>query len=821
MSKDNLCYHCNSPIPKNTNILWERESQTLQFCCNGCQTVAKIIIESGNDKFYSYRGSQSIEPVRSPDEDKRIREEYLDGELVREEYIQSLHPEESILLLTITNIHCSACVWLNEKVLNDTEGILSSRINFATGRANIHYDPNRIKVSEIFSIIESIGYLPRLYSPWKDESKLSQNKSLLIRMGIAGFCFGNIMLFGTALYAGYFSGIELEWKRLLHYLSWVFATPVYFYSGYPFLRGAWQGLKQYKLSMDFLLVTGISLAYFYSIYVTLTDIGEVYFDSVCMIYFFILLGKYLEDNARIKASDKLSGLLSSLPEVATILLEDGTQKVMRTSEIKKDMKALITSGERIPVDGFLLGSISYVDESFLTGESKPVTKNPGDKILAGSLNKGNPFTIQAESDSKNSTLSRLKILIESAMGEKPKMERITDRIASYFISVVFFLAMGTFLYWNYLSTVGLETALVYTISVLIVACPCALGLAVPTALVMNHIRNSKMGIVIKNPDSVETLSRVDAIFLDKTGTLTQGKLRIVSFRFPDEMLAGEITVGLEKFSHHPIAKNIIQEIRHLWQLGKLGQNNLTETETHKWEFKDVQELSGLGMTAILSGTGKYSHISGQIVKLGSAHFLGIKEDSERTRIHLSLGEEYLGYWELEDSLRKDSQETIRTLQKTIPHIALLSGDAVSVVAKVADQSGIQKFHGGVSPEEKLRIITESQESQLTTAMVGDGINDSAALARADIGISMGIAADLSLDKSDVILVNNELSGLATTIAYARGTQSVIRQNLIISFTYNSIMLPLAAMGFMAPVICAVFMALSSLTVVGNSLRLRS
>lgn len=806
MSKDKLCFHCNTTIPSGTNYVWNRGDENLEYCCQGCKTVSQIILDSGNTRFYDIRGSQIIPPIQSPEEDRSIREEYLNGELVREEYIREVEPNLWESHITITNIHCSACVWLNEKVLQDEAGIKYARINFATGRALVHFDPNIIQLSNIFALIESIGYLPRLHSPWKSNPSIQSNKDLLIRMGVAGFCFGNIMLFGTSLYAGYFQGMEMEIKRLLHYLSWIFATPAYFYSGYPFLRGAWQGLKIKRLSMDFLLVSGISLAYFYSIYVTISDNGEVYFDTVCMIYFFILLGKYLEDSARIRSSDKVSQLVAGLPEIATTLDDEGNEKILRSSEIKKDTLVLIRSGERVPVDGWIQNEIAYLDESFLTGESKPITKQKYDKALAGSIVSSKPIQIIAETDSKNSTLSRLKVLIEQAMGEKPSLERITDRISGYFITIVFLLATGTFISWFFFLGSGLENSLINTIAVLIVACPCALGLAVPTALVMNHIRNSREGVIIKNPDSIETLSKLDIVFLDKTGTLTEGKLKIVTQSFIDLDLASILTYSMEKFSTHPIAKNLVLEL----------ERSYSNLRTIPTQSRSVEEISGSGMTGEI-----YYNNQWHSCKIGSPKFLNITEKSELTRIHLEINGVYAGYWELSDNLRTGTKDAVSLLHTQVPEIVLLSGDAKNVVARVARELGIQNYFSEIKPDEKLSVVSTAQERGKIVSMIGDGINDSAALAKSDIGVSMGIASDLSLDKSDIILVQNDLRSFSKAILYAKSTTRIIRQNITISFLYNSVMLPLAAMGFMAPVICAVFMTLSSLTVVGNSLRLRS
>lgn len=801
-SFNDKCYHCNGPILPNSEVVWIHKNETLTFCCNGCRTVSEIILESGNLQFYSLRGSQVIEPAEIPENDKSIRENYLNGELVAEEYLREISPGLFEVFINITNIHCSACVWLNEKVLKDTKGIESVRINFATARAQISFHKDEISLSEIFQVIESLAYIPKLHSPWKNQEKSTKNTALLKRMGLAGFCFGNIMLFGTSLYAGYFTGIDLEWKRLLHYLSWAFATPVYFYSGYPFLLGAWNGLKQKRLSMDFLLVTGISLSYFYSIYVTLTDIGEVYFDSVCMIYFFILLGKYLEDSARLKSNDKLSQLVSDLPELATILNLDKEETIIRTAEIKKGHTILVRAGERVPTDGVLLSDLGYFNESFLTGESAAITKKRGDSILAGSISISIPVEILADVDAKNSTLSRLKMLIEQALGEKPNLERITDRISSYFITLVFLLAIATFVTWTFLSG-NFETAIINTIAVLIVACPCALGLAVPTALVMNHIRNSREGVIIRTPDSMETLSKVDSIFFDKTGTLTQGEMTIVESNWKDETLALGFTLAIEKQSNHPIARNLCREIE------KLSKPLVGV------EILSIEEVPGLGMKASLKYQSKVF-----MIELGSAKFLGIKQESSLTRIHMNWNKEYQGYFELKDQIRKNSKSTIESLLKITKDIYLLSGDSESVVASTSKELGVQQYFAEISPEDKLRIINEAQAKGKIVAMVGDGINDSAALAKANIGISMGIAADLSIDRSDIILVHNDLASFYKSIVYSKETFHLIRQNIGISFLYNSLMLPIAALGWMAPVICAAFMALSSLTVVANSMRIQ-
>ncbi|MCB1160305.1 MAG: heavy metal translocating P-type ATPase, partial [Leptospiraceae bacterium] len=487
------CFHCQNPVPEKERVLASINGKEEVFCCHGCKTVAELLIDTGKADFYKLRGSSNLEPVQLKD---FYTEESLNSEFTYTEYVSGSDETNREVFVNITNIHCSACVWLNEKVLIETEGIKKVRINFASSRAHIVWDDSKLKLYDIFYKIQSIGYKPLLYSPHKKgNANTVQSRDLFLRMAIAGFSFGNIMLFSTSLYAGYFSGIEMEFKKLLHYISWIFATPAFFYSGIPFLRGAFYGLKNRSLNMDSLLAFGVSLAYFYSAYATVTQKGEVYFDSVCMIYFFILLGKYLEALARNKAAEKIQLLLSKLPETVKVL-KDGEEKEILSREVKEKDILFIAPGERVAVDGILLDGEAFMDESFMTGESRPVHKKKGDKLLSGSICLNRAITLEASSSYANSSLSHLQTLIETAMLEKPSIQRITDRLASKFITIVFLIAIITFVAWLFY-TGNFEKAMVTTVSVLIVACPCALGLSVPISLVMSHQNKKKKGIILK------------------------------------------------------------------------------------------------------------------------------------------------------------------------------------------------------------------------------------------------------------------------------------------------------------------------------------
>ncbi|TGK12739.1 heavy metal translocating P-type ATPase [Leptospira kmetyi] len=798
------CYHCNTPIRSEKEIIYgELRGNRETFCCSGCRSLATLLVENGLTRFYDLRGSETLEPVSGT----KLEREDLETESVYEEYV--IRKENGICetSITIGKIHCSACVWLNEKVLSEQEGVLETRINFATGRMKLVYDRNRIDLNRIFAIIRRIGYEPSLYSPLKAETKVGLfSKDLFLRMALAGFSWGNIMLFSIGLYAGYFTGIEMEFKRLFHYVSWIFATPVYLYSGYPFYKGAIESVKRRILSMDTLLFSGVSLAYFYSVYVTLSDKGEVYFDSVCTIYFFILIGKFLESAIRLKAGRKIGELLSTLPEEYTVI-QNGTETSVSPSKIRKEDSILLKNGNRVPVDGILKSEIAYFDESFLTGESKPVTHKSGDTILSGSLCLSSNVLLTAITTAKESTLSRISSLIETSLQAKPGIQRTTDKFSTYFIQAVLAIALATFCIFGFYYE-NWEKAVLNTISVLIVACPCALGLAVPAAYVVSNLLHGSKGILVKNPDSLEILSRADRIYFDKTGTLTLGKLSIQEEWFlnpEDKSKLYSIVISMESSSTHPLAVSLTKEIEK--KLDSLGE----QADPIAW--KELKEIPGNGIEATaLDETSTY--------RIGNRNFVTKGQNPQDGKIHLGKNGQILASFSLEDTVRPEAESTIQKLKTAIRFLGILSGDSKSNVETLARRINIQHSLYELKPEEKLRVIQKAQSQGETVVMVGDGINDSACLAAANLGVSMGIASDLSIDKSDLVLLSNRLDSLVSAVLISQKTRRIIFQNILISLTYNSVMLPLAAFGFMLPVICAGFMTLSSLSVVLNSISLQ-
>ncbi len=799
-----LCHHCGNEV-LNTPIFKDINNKKEVFCCEGCLTVSEIIHSSGKDLYYSLRGSNTLDRVKF----ENPKNENLDTPQIYEKYVSKSNEGHSEIFIKISNIHCSACIWLNEKALSETEGVFGATINFATGTAKVKFDLSRIGITQIFSIIRSIGYNPILFKPGEKLKKGQNNlKNLLLKIGVAAFCFGNIMLFSVALYSGYFEGIELNFKRLLHFTSWALATPAYLYSGSPFMKGAFVSIKRKTLTMDLLLFIGISLAYFYSAYVTISDNGEVYFDSVCMIYFFVLIGKYFEEKSRVDSHEKIDELLCKLPEMI-ICMTNSNESVISSEDIMSGMQLKALAGERIPVDAKLISEKIIVDESFLTGESRPIQKRKGSIIQAGSICLDSTCLIEAVTSYKDSSLSRMKNRIEEAILEKPKIQILTDRIASTFIKTVFVIAILTFIGWITYSH-DFEKALVYTISVLIVACPCALGISVPTALVTNHIVNSKFGAILKSPNAIEPLSKIDTILFDKTGTLTEGKFKVSQTNITKEEI-WSILYQIEKESRHPIAKSILKYI----------EINFPNALTSNYSIKHIEVIAGEGIKAIVQNyKDEIQFILGNssLLKRNEIHFSDIIENG--TVVYIAFNQSYQGFLLLNDNIRIESKELISKLALIIKDIRMISGDREDTVSETAKELGITNFQANCKPEDKSNLVKKLHEESKVIAMVGDGINDSLSLAGADIGISHSGAEDLSIDKSDLIIVSDNLLSIHKAILSAKVTSRVIKQNIIISFCYNSIMLPLAIFGFMLPVLCAGFMTLSSLTVLLNSLSIR-
>jgi P-type Cu2+ transporter len=793
------CFHCGAPVPSGLVIEERRGDDLIRFCCRGCLGAYLVINGAGLDDFYRRRDWQ--EPGLG---EGVYGQQFNDSHLDRFIYP---HGEKSAIDVIIDGIRCATCVWLNEKIIGRMDGIMDVRVNYATSRARIVFNPEQIRPAAIFSRICELGYLPRPYTVTAaEESGNREKRDLLIRFGTAFFLTMQLMAYSFALYAGYFQGMETAIKTGLQLFSFLVTTPVIFYSGWPFLRGAWRGLVNRAPNMELLIAIGALSSYGYSIYATLTG-GEVYYETAAMIVTLILAGRLLENAARRRAAGGVERLLGlTVGEAKRFAGED--LETVDVAELKEGDLILVGPGERFPVDAVLAEGRTDVDGSPATGESLPVAKCPGDGVIAGSVNLTGTVRIVCDQPAATSFIARVARLVEEAQNRRAPIQGVADRAAAFFVPVVLLLALGTFVR-QYLLLGQVGPALMIALAVVVIACPCALGLATPTAILTGTGAAAASGVIFKGGDILEKLSRVTVAVFDKTGTITAGMPTVVrvspatGFRARD-VIAYVATV--ESGSLHPIGRALCSYAREQEICHPVGEELVT--------------VPGEGVTGRVGETR---------VSVGSTRFLagssvaGLLQTVDslpgETVICLAVDGRFAGSVALQDRVRDDAAEVVGSFSRTGVKTLLLSGDGSETVRTVAERVGISEGVGELSPAGKTGCIDRLREKGEIVLMVGDGINDAPALAAADVGCALAGGTDIALETSDLVLVKPELSGIVYASRLARKTMAVVKQNLVWAFLYNIIGIPLAMTGRLTPIYAAAAMALSSLCVVGNSLRI--
>ena len=791
MSKIVPCSHCHLEFDESIMIK-EEDNEELNFCCNGCQGVYHLLKDDGLDSFYDKLGNNKLsKPIARGNDSSSF-----DMESFETRYIRKTEDGFNRVDLIIEGIHCAACIWLNEKVLNETAGIVDVNINFTNNKAKIIWDEDVIKLSSIIDKIRSIGYNAYPYSKTDSEIKATKNKKdFFLRMSIAIFASMNIMMIDVAKYTGYFTGIDPEMLRIIHMAEFIFASPVLFYSGWVFFRGAYYGLKNKMINMDFLVSAGATLTYIYSLYVLFGGAGDSYFDSVAMIITFVLVGKYLEVLGKKSAVDTMDKIKSQIPLEATIIVEEG-KKVISLDEIQIDDIIEVKTGEKASVDGEIISGFSSFDESSISGESLPVSKKIGDKIFSGTINTESVIRYKATKNYANSTLNSIVELLEDSLNSKPKIEDTTNEMSKYFSISILTLAVLTFIGW-FIYTNSFENALIVGISVIIIACPCALALATPIASLIGISWLSKEGLLFKEAKFIETLSKADAIVFDKTGTVTTGKLTVKNLPLSLSKEELNILYSLSDTSTHPVSIAIKKYLENTF-------DNLTHLE-----LEEIEQLPALGVQA------SYNN---QIVYGGR---LENNIEYKSTIYHFTINDKLLATFELEDNLRDDAIETIKYFKNEKIKTILCSGDNNATVSNIAEKIGVDHFNAKMSPIDKADYIQSLRDKGQIVVMVGDGVNDSLALSRADISIAMGKGADIAIAVSDIVILNDQLSSIKKSFYISKRTFKFIKQNLMISLIYNIVTIPIAMAGFVIPLVAALSMSLSSLLVVGNSLRIEN
>ncbi|MEA3289395.1 MAG: heavy metal translocating P-type ATPase [Campylobacterota bacterium] len=784
------CTHCHLEFDESVMIK-EKQNPDLNFCCNGCQGVYHLLKDDGLDSFYEKMGKNTLSPPIAVGEDSSN----FDMESFKQRYIKTTTEGFSKVDLIIEGIHCAACIWLNEKILHETDGIVDATINFTNYKAKIVWDEDTIKLSQIIDKIRSIGYNAYPYERSESEKKATkENRDYFLRMSIAIFASMNIMMIGVAKYTGFFTGMEEEMLRIVHMAEFIFATPVLFYSGWIFFRGAYYGLKNRIINMDFLVATGATLTYIYSLFILFGVEGHSYFDSVAMIITFVLVGKYLEVIGKKGAVDTMDKIRSQIPLEATVI-KDGGKVVTPLDKIEIGDIIEVKNGEKASVDGKLLEEEGSFDESSISGESLPVSKKQNETIYSGTINVGKVIRYKAVKDYANSTLNNIVELLEDSLASKPKIENTANELSKYFSIVILTLALGTFSGW-YFYDGSFEKSLIIAISVIVIACPCALALATPIASLIGISWLSREGLLFKEAKYIETFAKTDTIVLDKTGTLTHGKLEVIDAKI-EELNKDEINMlySLGDSSTHPVSLGVKKYMEQNYK-------NLKHLE-----LQNIEQLPALGMKAVYENIELFG---GKIEN----------QDEQNTVYHFTINGEVKATFELKDTLKEDAVETIAYLKEQNIEVILCSGDNETTVAKIADQAGISTYKAKMSPIDKANYINELKNQSKIVVMAGDGVNDALALSRSDIAIAMGNSADISLAVSDVVILNNKLSGLKKSVHISKRTFNFIKQNLSISLIYNVLTVPLAMAGFVIPLVAALSMSLSSLLVVGNSMRIK-
>ncbi|PWB49156.1 MAG: copper-translocating P-type ATPase [Nitrosomonadales bacterium] len=808
------CFHCGQPIPPHSHYAVEIGHVAREMCCRGCQAVAQAIVDGGLEDYYRHRTAKSGTAALDASEvvPEWLRQAKLyDLPEVQHSFVRQEAGEVREASLILEGIVCAACVWLNEHHISSLPGVLSVEVNYSTHRARVRWDNARIQLSEILHAVAAIGYTAHPFDPGRQEQLFQKERqAALRRLFIAGIGMMQVMMYAVPMYLASGDVTMPPWiASMMRWASLVLTLPVVGYSAWPFFLGAWRDLKLRQAGMDVPVALGVGAAFLASVYATLAGSGEVYFDSVSMFVFFLLSGRFLEMGARRKAADAAEKLVKLQPAMANRLVDfpaSWSDELVPVSALSLGEHVLIRPGEAVPADGLVEQGASQVDESLLTGESRPVAKLAGERLIAGTVNVDSPLVMRVDGLGQDTVLSGIVRLLDRAMAEKPALAQLADRVAGWFVLALLLIAALTGAIWYFIEP---ARAFWITVAVLVVSCPCALSLATPAALTAATGSLTRLGLLTTRGHALETLARATHFVFDKTGTLTHGRMSLLEV-VPLGALTGpqclRLAAALEHASEHAIARALSAAV---------------EGDDQALEASETVNLPGSGVEGV---------IDGRRYRLGRQQFAaelcgGAVPDAAllgrngATTVALADESGWLALFVLGDTLRPDAAELVAGLTRRGKAVVLLSGDQEDAARQVAKELGIQLVRAAMTPQGKLDYVRELQCDGAVVAMVGDGVNDAPVLAAADVSIAMGGGTQVARASADMILLSEHLPHLHAGLDIAVRAQRIIRQNLAWAFAYNLLAIPLAALGYITPWMAGIGMSASSLLVVLNALRL--
>jgi len=784
------------------------------FCCAGCLGVYRLVQEEGLGAYYDER---RWDGPGAPVGDGGPA---VDLAAFREAVRQLEAGDEVELELYVDGIRCASCVWLNERMLLRTPGVSFARVNYATHRARIRWDPAAVDLERVLGRIRAAGYAPKPWSEGVGESaRRAETRDLLVRLGTALFLASQLMIYQAALYAGYFQGIDAGTRRLMEWISLGLTLPIYFYSGGPFLAATWRGLRRLSFGMDALVAIGSGAALVYSLWQMFRG-GEVYFDTAAMIPTLVLVGRYVEAVAKGRASEAVARLSSLAPREARRLVrgEDGREdrRSVPVGELAVGDRIEVVPGERVALDGRVVSGESEVDESLVTGEARPVAKGPGATVVGGTVNLHGALEVEVTRVGKETVLAGIVRAVEEAQAAKPRIQAVADRVVGLFVPAMLVLSAGTFAWWASRGA-PVSEALMIAVSVVVIACPCALGLATPIAVIVATGLATTRGLLLRSGDVLENAARATDVLLDKTGTVTRGRpaLREVVPLDPafDRDAALALAAAVERRSEHHVGRAIAEAERAL-------------PASRPAEVGAFLAIPGRGVSATVDGAEVLVGNRALLAERGAALPAGADERARaleargETVAFLARGGRAVALLSVADPVRDEASGAIAALRAAGLSVTIVSGDGRTTTGTIAAGLGVAAI-AEATPVEKREVVLRLQREGRRVLFVGDGINDAPALGQSEVGAAMGRGTDVTMESADVVLVREDLRLLPELVRLSRRAYRVIRQNVFWAFFYNAVAIPLAMAGLLHPIVAAGAMAASSLFVVGNSLRLRS